>query len=185
MGAKTIVPYGSQIAKIVQSAGLFTAHMGRNTTLNRLTGAMPKQADTEETLRKQTSSHYPCRAMPGPGQDDGRRNHVRPAEPGGRQAHHGRRVCRGPWRRHVVRAGQAARQPGALPDQCRRHHEPDPHGPRAAQPGPGHRASLHGPLRRPVHAGAHGRAPGAFTTTSSGRCPWRPTRILPRSWSTR
>ena len=44
---------------IVIAAGLFTAHMGRNTTLNRLTGAMPKQADTEETLRKQTSSHYP------------------------------------------------------------------------------------------------------------------------------
>ena len=56
---KTVIPYGSQIAKVVQSAGLFTAHMGRNTTINRLTGSMPKQAAAETTLRKQTSSHYP------------------------------------------------------------------------------------------------------------------------------
>ena len=56
---KTNIPYGSPLAKVVQSAGLFTAHMARNTTLNRLTGAMPKQSGAEATLRKQTSSHYP------------------------------------------------------------------------------------------------------------------------------
>jgi len=59
MGSKTNIPYGSPIAKTLQSVGLFTGHMARNTTLNRLTGAMPKQSDAEETLRKQTSSHYP------------------------------------------------------------------------------------------------------------------------------
>lgn len=64
MGSKTNIPYGHPMAKVVQAAGLFTAHMGRNTTMNRLTGKMPTQADTEGTLRKQTSSHYPIvRAM--------------------------------------------------------------------------------------------------------------------------
>ncbi len=59
MGTKTNIPYGSPIAKVVQSAGLFAAHMARNTTMNRLTGKMPQQSDAEATLRKQTSSHYP------------------------------------------------------------------------------------------------------------------------------
>lgn len=57
--SKTNIPYGSPLAKVVQSAGLFTGHMARNTTLNRLTGKMPQQADAESTLRKQTSQHYP------------------------------------------------------------------------------------------------------------------------------
>jgi N4-gp56 family major capsid protein len=64
MGSKTSIPYGHPMAKVVQAAGLFTAHMARNTTMNRLTGKMPTQAETEGTLRKQTSSHYPIvRAM--------------------------------------------------------------------------------------------------------------------------
>ena len=59
MGTKTNIPYGSPIARTLQSVGLFAANMARNTTLNRLTGAMPTQAQTEGTLRKQSSSHYP------------------------------------------------------------------------------------------------------------------------------
>lgn len=59
MGAKTVIPIGSPIAKVVQSAGLFAAHMGRNTTMNRLSGKMPQQADAEKTIRNQTSTHYP------------------------------------------------------------------------------------------------------------------------------
>ena len=49
----TNIPYGSQQAVVVQSAGLFAANMQRNTTLNRLTGKMPQQADAEGTIRKQ------------------------------------------------------------------------------------------------------------------------------------
>ena len=51
----TNIPYGSQQAVVVQSAGLFAANMQRNTTLNRLTGKMPQQADAEGTIRKQSS----------------------------------------------------------------------------------------------------------------------------------
>ncbi len=57
--SKTNIPYGSPLAKVVQSAGLFTGHMARNTTLNRLTGKMPQQADAEATLRQQTTQHMP------------------------------------------------------------------------------------------------------------------------------
>ena len=55
----TNIPYGSQQAVVVQSAGLFAANMQRNTTLNRLTGKMPQQADAEGTIRKQSSKTMP------------------------------------------------------------------------------------------------------------------------------
>lgn len=45
---------------VQQAVGLFATHMQRNTTLNRLTGAMPKgSAGAESTLRKQTSASMP------------------------------------------------------------------------------------------------------------------------------
>lgn len=59
MGAKTVIPYGSPTALKVQAAGLFAAHMARNSLMNNLTGKMPQQSDAEATTRKQTSSHYP------------------------------------------------------------------------------------------------------------------------------
>lgn len=58
MGATTI-PYGSPQAIQLQSAGLFAANMQRNTTINRLTGKLPQQADAEGTIRKQSSSEMP------------------------------------------------------------------------------------------------------------------------------
>ena len=58
MGATTI-PYGSPQAVKLQSAGLFAANMQRNTTINRLTGKFPQQAEAESTIRKQSSNEMP------------------------------------------------------------------------------------------------------------------------------
>lgn len=55
----TNIPYGSPLATKLQSAGLFAANMQRNTTLNRLTGKFPQQADAEGTIRKQSSNEMP------------------------------------------------------------------------------------------------------------------------------
>lgn len=44
----TNIPYGSPIANKLQSAGLFAANMQRNTTINRLTGKFPQQAQPYE-----------------------------------------------------------------------------------------------------------------------------------------
>lgn len=57
--ATTTIPYGSPTAIKLQSIGLFTANMQRNTTLNRLTGKFPQQADTESTIRNQSSNEMP------------------------------------------------------------------------------------------------------------------------------
>lgn len=59
MPGPTSIPYGSPQAIILQSAGLFAANMQRNTTLNRLTGKMPQQADAENTIRRQSSNEMP------------------------------------------------------------------------------------------------------------------------------
>lgn len=56
----THAPYGDSKNMVQQAAGLFTSHMQRNSTLNRLTGKMPKgTAGAEATLRKQTTQHMP------------------------------------------------------------------------------------------------------------------------------
>ena len=55
----TNLPYGSPQAVKIQSAGLFAANMQRNTTLGRLTGKFPQQADAEQTIRKQSSNEMP------------------------------------------------------------------------------------------------------------------------------
>lgn len=57
--AETVIPYGSPQAVRVQSAGLFAASMQRQTTLNRLTGKLPQQADAEATLRRQSGNQLP------------------------------------------------------------------------------------------------------------------------------
>jgi N4-gp56 family major capsid protein len=56
---QTVIPYGSPQALKIQSAGLFAAHMQRNSTLNRLTGKLPQQSDAEANLRQQSSSELP------------------------------------------------------------------------------------------------------------------------------
>lgn len=55
----TNIPYGSPQALTVQSAGLFAANMQRPTTLNRLTGKLPQQADAENNLRFQSTNELP------------------------------------------------------------------------------------------------------------------------------
>ena len=55
----THIPYGSPQALQVQSAGLFVANMQRPTTLNRLTGKLPQQADAEKGLRFQSTNELP------------------------------------------------------------------------------------------------------------------------------
>lgn len=57
--AETNIPYGSPQAVHVQSAGLFAASMQRPTTLNRLTGKLPQQADAEGSLRFQSTNELP------------------------------------------------------------------------------------------------------------------------------
>ena len=57
---KTNAGYGDSTNMVKQAAGLFAAHMQRNTTLNRLTGAMPKgESGAIATIRKQTTQHMP------------------------------------------------------------------------------------------------------------------------------
>lgn len=57
--AETVIPYGSPQAVKVQSAGLFAASMQRQTTLNRLAGKLPQQADAEAVLRRQSGNELP------------------------------------------------------------------------------------------------------------------------------
>lgn len=57
--AETVIPYGSPQAVQIQSAGLFAANMQRPTTLNRLTGKLPQQADAEASLRFQSGNELP------------------------------------------------------------------------------------------------------------------------------
>lgn len=57
--ADTVIPYGSPQAVKIQSAGLFAASMQRQTTLNRLTGKLPQQADAEAVLRRQSVNELP------------------------------------------------------------------------------------------------------------------------------
>ena len=57
--ADTVIPYGSAQAVKVQSAGLFAASMQRQTTLNRLAGKLPQQADAEAVLRRQSGNELP------------------------------------------------------------------------------------------------------------------------------
>lgn len=57
---KTHASYGDKTNMVQQAAGLFATHMQRNSTLNRLTGKMPKgTAGANATLRKQTTQHMP------------------------------------------------------------------------------------------------------------------------------
>lgn len=56
---QTTLPAGSPQAIKLQSVGLFSASMQRNTNLNRMTGSFPKQADAEAGLKKQSSPNYP------------------------------------------------------------------------------------------------------------------------------
>lgn len=55
----TSIPYGSSQAVQIQSAGLFAANMQRPTTLGRLTGKLPTQADAESNLRFQSGNELP------------------------------------------------------------------------------------------------------------------------------
>lgn len=57
---KTHAKYGDPKNMVQQAVGLFATHMQRNSTINRLTGKMPKgTAGAEATLRKQTTQHMP------------------------------------------------------------------------------------------------------------------------------
>lgn len=56
---QTTIPYGSDQAITIQSAGLFAADMQRPTTLNRMTGKLPQQKDAESKLRFQSSTDMP------------------------------------------------------------------------------------------------------------------------------
>jgi hypothetical protein len=60
MTKKTGAAAGGETNMVQQAVGLFATHMQRNSTMARLTGAMPKgTAGAEATLRKQTSQHMP------------------------------------------------------------------------------------------------------------------------------
>lgn len=60
MTTKTGAAAGGKTNMVQQAVGLFATHMQRNSTMARLTGAMPKgTAGAEATLRKQTSQHMP------------------------------------------------------------------------------------------------------------------------------
>ena len=60
MSDKTHMSYGDKSAMVEQAVGLFAQSTQRNTTLNRLTGKMPKgTAGAEATLRKQSTQHMP------------------------------------------------------------------------------------------------------------------------------
>lgn len=57
---KTNMGYGDPQKMVQQAAGLFATHSRRNTTMNRLTGPMPKgEAGAAATIKKQTTQHMP------------------------------------------------------------------------------------------------------------------------------
>lgn len=56
---KTHMAYGDPSAMIEQAVGVFAASQGRQTTLNRLTGKMPKIEGAVSTIKNQSSSHMP------------------------------------------------------------------------------------------------------------------------------
>ena len=57
---KTHARYGDATNMVQQAVGLFATHMQRNSTMARLTGAMPKgDAGAIATVRKQTTQHMP------------------------------------------------------------------------------------------------------------------------------
>lgn len=55
----TNIPFGSEQARVFQSAHLFVGAMQRKSKLNRLAGKFPTQADAENKLRNQTSTDFP------------------------------------------------------------------------------------------------------------------------------
>ena len=58
--SKTNTSYGNKMNMVQQAVGLFATHMRRNSTINLLSGSMPKgEAGAEATLRKQTTQHMP------------------------------------------------------------------------------------------------------------------------------
>ena len=60
MTIKTNTPYGAAGNMVTQAVGLFAVHMQRNSTINLLSGKMPKgEAGAEATLRRQTTQHMP------------------------------------------------------------------------------------------------------------------------------
>lgn len=60
MSTKTHAGYGDPKNMVQQAVGLFATHMQRNSTMNRLTGSMPKgEAGATATLRRQTTQHMP------------------------------------------------------------------------------------------------------------------------------
>lgn len=60
MSTKTHAAYGDTTNMVQQAVGMFATHQQRNSTLSRLTGAMPKtEKGMEMTLRKQTTQHMP------------------------------------------------------------------------------------------------------------------------------
>lgn len=71
--SKTSVGYGSPQAIRLQSVALFSACMQRLTVLNRLSGKMPTQSDSEDKMRFQSSNDYPivrCKDLSrGPGDE--------------------------------------------------------------------------------------------------------------------
>ncbi|QOF76072.1 DUF4043 family protein [Variovorax sp. 38R] len=56
---KTQTSYGDPKAMVQQAAGVFAVCQQRNTTINRLTGKMPKLEGAIATIKKQSSNHMP------------------------------------------------------------------------------------------------------------------------------
>ncbi|MEG1681310.1 MAG: DUF4043 family protein, partial [Stenotrophomonas sp.] len=56
---KTNTPYGAPGAMIQQAVGVFHTCMQRRTTLNRLTGKMPTEADAIAGTKRQTKATMP------------------------------------------------------------------------------------------------------------------------------
>lgn len=57
--AKTVMAYGDPQAMVQQAAGVFAQCQQRNTTMNRLTGKMPKMEGALATVKKQSSTSMP------------------------------------------------------------------------------------------------------------------------------
>ena len=69
---QTRAAYGDPTNMVQQAAGLFATHMQRNSTMNRLTGPMPKGVSgAQSTLRKQTTQHMPIVTAQDLGKGDG------------------------------------------------------------------------------------------------------------------
>jgi hypothetical protein len=156
---QTNIPYGSPQAITLQSIGIFAANMQRNSTLNRLTGKFPQQADAEAAIRQQSSNKMPivrCMDLAKMAGDEVTFDLIQPM--GGKPIM-GSRMAEGRGKAMNFDQDRLRINQARYPISRRRHDDRAAHAARPALARPHAGPGLHGPPAGPAHAGAPGRRP--------------------------